>query len=387
MLTKHSRTRRRALQNAKAAAAAHAARTLLLGDSGADTDTAATTITAATAVATTSHDDRRRDPRVLLAENAELHARLLRRDQQVRLLSKEVELLRTGISVLREDLSVKREQFEFLFTSLRAASDFARQDPSAVAAEAEATRRLEFLERTLADSTTATAAPTTATAAVAAAAVAAAAATVAATTGAPAIKSETKTETNFGTLPPDARNHLNLFLNFGDHARCIQVSREWRAAHTASESWFLEFRRCWDPDSRDRCVSSTMDRAPAHRSGARTWKRAFALTAMHERRWAANRPQVSTVVGHRGTVTCLGMLPQPANHGLDHRRLISGSDDGSLRMWVLSGGGDGISPTPMSMGGDAKFSADEAEETAGRGAAGAAAAPESRPVPTISAHS
>jgi WD40 repeat protein len=48
-----------------------------------------------------------------------------------------------------------------------------------------------------------------------------------------------------------------------------------------------------------------------------------------ERNWIRGRPHVMTLSGHTGTVTCVGF---------DDRRLISGSDDGSLILWSLDSG-------------------------------------------------
>jgi hypothetical protein len=52
------------------------------------------------------------------------------------------------------------------------------------------------------------------------------------------------------------------------------------------------------------------------------------------------RPLVTTLTGHQGTVTCLGMVevealtPTQKRSECSMRRMVSGSDDGSLILWT-----------------------------------------------------
>eukprot|EP00743_Colponemidia_sp_Colp-15_P006215 GILK01006685.1.p1 GENE.GILK01006685.1~~GILK01006685.1.p1 ORF type:complete len:553 (+),score=72.49 GILK01006685.1:138-1796(+) len=58
-----------------------------------------------------------------------------------------------------------------------------------------------------------------------------------------------------------------------------------------------------------------------------SWKAQFGEWRRLERDWETGRPTITTLSGHTGTVTCLA---HDAN-----QRIISGSDDGSLRLWEM----------------------------------------------------
>ena len=81
---------------------------------------------------------------------AALKERVRARDDTIACLSCEVQLLRTAISVLKEDLSVKDDQFDKLFWSLRASSEFAAQNRmEREKASEDRLRELETLNRSL----------------------------------------------------------------------------------------------------------------------------------------------------------------------------------------------------------------------------------------------
>ena len=143
------------------------------------------------------------------------------------------------------------------------------------------------------------------------------------------------------SLPFECREILISFLQFIDYGRCCNVSKTWNSCCTESEVWFREYYRYWDPESRTKSVTQSLKIAPCRRSGPNnTWKHKCQERAKIETKWDTGRPLVTTLTGHQGTVTCLGMVevealtPTQKRSECSMRRMVSGSDDGSLILWT-----------------------------------------------------
>jgi len=300
------RNKSKSLEQAKAEAAAVSARALLSDPNA--------------RIVSHSHKESRNGPRttsmiLLREENEELSSRCASRDHKINLLSKEVELLRTAISVITEDLSVKEDQFAYLFTSLRDSGVFVQQDNSQ--AEAEFDRRLHRLEQmensVLSHSLMA---PPTCSSTF-----------VSLESTSESSPSSSSFPFLLSKLPFECREMIASQLQFVEYGRCCCVNKEWNNSHTESEVWFREYHRHWDPESRTESVARSLRAAPAHRSGPKhTWKTRCERRARVEAQWMNGRPLITTLVGHQGTVTCLGVDSSGS-------RMVSGSDDGSLWLW------------------------------------------------------
>jgi WD40 repeat protein len=270
-------------------------------------------------------------------ENLELRARLQRRDQTVSYLCKEIELLRTGIKVMTEDLAVKEDQFAFLLSSLRDSATFLKQ--SQVQAEIDFDQRLSNLtkmerqvqERNLEVLTNMNSTHSSTSTTIVSINESEANLAVSNISNISNITNSTKNYTFlFHVLPFECREIVVSNLKFIDQGRCCCVNKDWNACHTESEVWFRGYHRYWDPECRQSSVMQSLHFSPAQRSGPmHSWKRMCQDRAYVESKWTSSRPLITTLVGHQGTVTCLGMV------GINH--MVSGSDDGSLRLWVSGG--------------------------------------------------
>ena len=245
---------------------------------------------------------------------AELSEQVRARDDRITCLTDEVKLLRTAIKMLQEDLSIKDDQFDKLFSSLKASSEFAAQNNvEREKSIQERYRKLEVRNKHLQHQIDSSR----------------------------VMHHETKLKEQssnllFGdSLPFDVRARISSFLGFADHARACCVSRDWNDFHSKTESWFLEYVAQLDPELHCDHVSRVVQLAPCARSGPHNWKRHFVDKYSKEKSWHA-RPRITTLVAHRGTVTCLGVVKQDVKDGSVCRRLVSGSDDGSLRMWDIT---------------------------------------------------
>jgi F-box/WD-40 domain protein 7 len=252
---------------------------------------------------------------ILQEQNEELHHRIQVRDHKIQLLDKEVELLRTAIAVMTEDLSVKDEQFAFLYSSLRDSTRYVQQDNVQLEKEMDARiHRLESMERRVAlqsrqlnsmikhDNLHHTAADTS---------------------------SCVSSRFSLDHLPFECREIVLSHFQFIEYGRICSVNRGWNKCCTESEAWFQAYHRHWDPESRTLSVLRALQAAPCQRSQKRNWKNNCQKRARVESKWDKNRPLITTLVGHQGTVTCLGMVDS-------NRQIVSGSDDGSLRLWTSS---------------------------------------------------
>ena len=266
----------------------------------------------------------------------ELRARLQQRDQTIHYLSKEIELLRVGINVITEDLSVKEEQFSYLFSSLRDSATFVQQNNAQAELEFDArVLKLANMEKQVheqqqkvheqqqkvheqhlrqgnnkdEDYSNETKSP------------------VSSSSLSP-LSPTPPPSFSFHRLPFECREIIVSHLKFIDQGRCCCVNKKWNACHTESQVWFHGYRLYWDPECRQSLVVRSLNIPPSHRSGPmHSWKHKCQQRARVESKWNSSRPLVTTLVGHQGTVTCLGMVGESG-------RMISGSDDGSLRLWA-----------------------------------------------------
>lgn len=244
----------------------------------------------------------------------ELRARLRQRDQTIHYLSKEIELLRVGINVITEDLSAKEEQFQKLFSSLRDSATFVQQNNTQAELEFDArVMKLANMEKQVLEQhmlhETKRPEPSSLS----------------------PLSPTAHPSFPFHLLPFECREIVVSHLKFIDQGRCCCVNKNWNACHTESEVWFQGYHLYWDPECRQSSVLRSLNVPPSQRSGPmHSWKHKCQQRARVESRWNSSRPLVTTLVGHQGTVTCLGMVDMVGSSG----RMISGSDDGSLRLWA-----------------------------------------------------
>ena len=306
MFSRHRQKKKKiALVQAKAEAAAYAARTLLPPQ---------------TSAAAFSYPSAPSPSKALLEEeNLELRARLQQRDAKITHFSKEIELLRTAISLMTEDLSIKEDQFAYLFSSLRDSAEFVQQNNDQ--AELEFDRRLSNLTQLEAKVQRQLLAST------------AAPANNVVVAAAPSTPTPTHSSKLFGTVPIECLEIIVGYFKFVDQGRCCCVSKYWNACHTESEAWFRSYHHYYDPDCLQRSVARAQTIAPSQRSGPLySWKHRCQQRAHVESKWSSSRPLVTTLTGHQGTVTCLSTVASKERGG--PKRMVSGSDDGSLRLWI-----------------------------------------------------
>lgn len=113
-------------------------------------------------------------------------------------------------------------------------------------------------------------------------------------------------------------------LSFLEHEECLAaraVCRRWTALYTDA-TWKHVYLSRFTPDT-SLCKSVCPD-------GRKTlWKKRFFLRCALERHWQSDRYQKRTFTGHSGAIRCIQF---------DDFRMVSGSEDCTIKMWDMSTG-------------------------------------------------
>ena len=128
----------------------------------------------------------------------------------------------------------------------------------------------------------------------------------------------------FSCLAHEVYVWIYQYLDFIDLCRSAVICKNWNALSDERRNWEKVFQARW---SREEHLKSSRWRyiPTIHK----TMKMQFRDRLITQQHWATGRPNIITMAGHKGTVTCLKY---------DNERLLSGSDDGSLIRWQLNTG-------------------------------------------------
>lgn len=136
------------------------------------------------------------------------------------------------------------------------------------------------------------------------------------------LKQTSSSNCPFESLPKELFVWFYRNLGFADLCRAASVCKSWKQLADDKFTWERLFVTRWRLELHNK--SSAWKCSP---SMVKPWKTQFRDRIVTEKHWVEGKPNIITMMGHTGSVTCLRY---------DDSRLISASDDGSLMLWEMN---------------------------------------------------